>query len=493
MPIRALILTLALFLAAPASALADGGNILGTVYLDGQPGGGICVDVFDNASNDVASQLTNGSGDYNIYVAQPGSYSVRFSDCGAGFVVTQWYANPVEVVSDAITPQVNGYLSSAGRITGHVIDTLNAVVTGACVEAEDQNGSPLGQTTTDGNGNYVLGGLPAGETHIRFESCAAGNFVPEYYDDAQSPLTSQPIAVEASHTTTGIDAVLTPGGRIAGHVQNADGAPLQGMCISVRTSTSDVGTATTDENGNYQVLGVPPSGNFDLAAIDCAGGTYLVQYRKGVPAAGTGTRTVDFTLPRPAFITGHVTGDAHGLASICVTGKDADSGDTVTAESDRNGYYELNSIAPGTYDLSFEDCHATGDWVAAGTTGVAVGDGETLNDVDKVLTHPDPAPPAAGPPVAAAGGSTAPHGDDASSPGGDPHPTVALPRTGCKVPKLVGLSLSKAKKRLAKANCRTGRIIRTTRTHRRGRVIRQSSKPGVRRAAGARIRLTVAA
>src|SRR5690242_4781924 len=101
MPIRPILIALALMLLAPASALADGGNITGTVYLDGYETPNVCVDVLDGGQTVVASQLSNGGGEYNIYVAVPGSYTVRFSDCGDGFTTTQ--TSDVEVVSDQIS------------------------------------------------------------------------------------------------------------------------------------------------------------------------------------------------------------------------------------------------------------------------------------------------------------------------------------------------------------------------------------------------------
>ena len=140
MRIRPLFLALALFLLIHGTAFADGGNILGTAYVEGQPTADICVDVLDG-DNAVASQKSNQGGDFNIYIANPGWYTVRFSDCGIGYTSVQ--TSSAEVVSDQDTPGVNGYLSSAGRVAGKLKDNLAAVLTGACVKAEDQNGNSV--------------------------------------------------------------------------------------------------------------------------------------------------------------------------------------------------------------------------------------------------------------------------------------------------------------------------------------------------------------
>jgi hypothetical protein len=530
MRFRPLFLTLALLLLVPANAFADGGNVMGTVYLDGFEAGGLCVDVFaDYTDAVVASQQTNSGGEYNIYVADPGNYMVRFSDCGQGYTTMQWYwqaprhedATIVQVVSDADTPQVNGYLSSAGRVTGNVKNTLDAVLTGACVRAEDQSGATLAEATADGNGDYALGGLPPGQVSIHFSGCTSGNYVPEYYDDAATADAAAPVVVEAGATANGIDAVLAPAGRISGHVQNADGDPLQGMCVKGFAGDLEA-DATTDSNGDYVIREVPPAGTYELSAYDCyeGDGTYLDDHRSG-QLGGVVNQVVNFTLPRPGHIVGHVRDDAGaGLAAICVTAIGTDIADRLLARTDRNGYYELNGLRPGTYDLSFntggdedseEVCAPNAGWAPAATKAVVLGDGETLWDVDKALAHPV-ADPGGGDPgtggsgggdPGAGGGGSGGGGSGGASGGGDPgtgsgsgagsgsgggaHPAAAR----CKVPRLVGLSLPKARRALARAGCHLGHV---TRRHgrRHGRVLRQKIRHGASKPLGFKVALTVA-
>jgi Tol biopolymer transport system component len=63
----------------------------------------------------------------------------------------------------------------------------------------------------------------------------------------------------------------------------------------------------------------------------------------------------------------------------------------------------------------------------------------------------------------------------------------------CVVPPVVGQRLAAARKRIARANCRVGRVRKAhVRSKRQvGRVIAQSPKPGTRRAAGTRVSLVV--
>jgi beta-lactam-binding protein with PASTA domain len=61
----------------------------------------------------------------------------------------------------------------------------------------------------------------------------------------------------------------------------------------------------------------------------------------------------------------------------------------------------------------------------------------------------------------------------------------------CIVPKLKGKKLGAAKKALAKAHCRAGKITKKFSTVKKGRVISQKPKPGKHLAAGAKVKLAV--
>jgi beta-lactam-binding protein with PASTA domain len=62
----------------------------------------------------------------------------------------------------------------------------------------------------------------------------------------------------------------------------------------------------------------------------------------------------------------------------------------------------------------------------------------------------------------------------------------------CKVPKVVGLRLKKARARIVRAHCRVGKVTKRFSTRRKkGRVLSQKPKPGRLLAAGARVNLVV--
>ena len=63
----------------------------------------------------------------------------------------------------------------------------------------------------------------------------------------------------------------------------------------------------------------------------------------------------------------------------------------------------------------------------------------------------------------------------------------------CTVPKLVGLTLAKARTKLTKAHCKLGTVTRRTtrRATRVGKVLTQSRKAGTKRPAGTKVNVTV--
>jgi hypothetical protein len=110
---------------------------------------------------------------------------------------------------------------------------------------------------------------------------------------------------------------------------------------------------------------------------------------------------------------------------------------------------------------------------------------------------PPPPPPADIPAPSTSGGSAStPTG---SSPSGTRETTASEPRAPaakaparCVVPKLIGLSLGRAKLRLVAAHCRLGKVTRKrTRRSSRGHVLAQKLKPRTSRPAGTRVALTL--
>jgi hypothetical protein len=82
----------------------------------------------------------------------------------------------------------------------------------------------------------------------------------------------------------------------------------------------------------------------------------------------------------------------------------------------------------------------------------------------------------------------------------DPHATTmrgtfgvdrAPPRPRCKVPKVVGKKLVRARRAIVRARCRVGRVRRARSLRARGMVLSQRPRAGVSRPRGTRVHLVV--
>jgi PASTA domain-containing protein len=71
-----------------------------------------------------------------------------------------------------------------------------------------------------------------------------------------------------------------------------------------------------------------------------------------------------------------------------------------------------------------------------------------------------------------------------------PSPPPTATRS-CRVPRVVGLRLIRARTRIRRANCSVGRVRRVRSRAARGRVVRQSPRAGVRLRRGARVTLVI--
>jgi beta-lactam-binding protein with PASTA domain len=85
-------------------------------------------------------------------------------------------------------------------------------------------------------------------------------------------------------------------------------------------------------------------------------------------------------------------------------------------------------------------------------------------------------------------------------PAGSPGPTVSLvistggsPGVRCRVPNVIGEKVRRAKRKLVRAHCEVGRVIRRPSSRRRGRVIAERPRPGRTKRVGSKVRLTVSA
>jgi hypothetical protein len=176
----------------------------------------------------------------------------------------------ITVADGPVTDQdfvVNRLASVSGTVTGG-----GNGLGGIQVRLVPADGGDPITTVTDGNGNYVLNGVPPGDYTAEIDA-------PEGYSGA----TTRPVTV-ASSDVNGVDFDLTRPGTIAGQVTDAStGDPVAGATVTVDGPDGPV-TATTDDAGTYIVEDLPP-------------GDYIITVTApdGMRVVGEVSRTVTIT------------------------------------------------------------------------------------------------------------------------------------------------------------------------------------------------------
>lgn len=184
---------------------------------------------------------------------------------------------------------------------------------------------------------------------------------------------------------------------------NEDGTP-------VLDANGQPMTATTDENGAYQFVGLAPA-SYRVVIVDPDKGdlagllpTQAYTGRGATQAAVTisdaSVQGVDFGLVAPATIGDRVWDDKNangsdegepGIGGATVILTDANGTEVARTTTDANGIYRFTGLIPGTYTVTIE----VPDGYTAATTSatVTVGEGEEYMDADFPLTLiPAPTP-----------------------------------------------------------------------------------------------------
>lgn len=218
-------------------------------------------------------------------------------------------------------------------------------VQGASVSASGPEG--YGYATTNSLGEYTI-----------TEELGTGNYTvtasAEYYVDAK--ITD--VSVTSGLETTNVDLLLNASGAILGRVTDAvSSQPLQNVYVRAYNATggtTDGPSASTDSNGNYQIVTNLPTGTYNVTASYVSG--HLDKTVNGISVtAGVETTDVNFALEKSGIISGTVT-DAVStlpLQNILISASAAGGEFNGIATTNSSGKYRIDTnLGTGNYNVT---------------------------------------------------------------------------------------------------------------------------------------------
>jgi 5-hydroxyisourate hydrolase-like protein (transthyretin family) len=356
--------------------------------------------------------LTNHAGEYAIGDLASAEYDVEFSS-PSGVYLTRNYngetsspeATPVSVSAGSITSGIDAAMVAGGKINGKV----TAASTKAPLEkieicAEGAGGGLFGAcASSNAAGEYTIVGLATGKYAVEFFSQSV-SYLTQYYKDKSTLAQASSVSVTEEATTSGIDAAMVLGGKIAGTVTGASTkAALAGVEVCAHPIGGEGASCeSTSSAGEYLIAGLA-TGEYTVEfAPD---GPYVTQYYDGkatspeaTPVSVTAESTtpgIDAAMVADGGIAGKVT-DASSKAplegiEVCAQELAGELG-RACVSTNASGEYAIANLPTGEYEITFYSPSNTyltqyyDDEVSSSkATLVSVGAGSTASGIDAAM------------------------------------------------------------------------------------------------------------
>jgi len=284
------------------------GHVTGYVTDDwGYPVEGAIVELYGapfdwHATRPLA--VTDEEGYYDIGWL-PGDFTVRFNVTDFGGDGCDWtpdvnylgqqynWGEVVSVNSGETLTDIDAELIPGGEITGRITDGQGNAFpfapelgNRASAHAYSSDMVRAAYAVVDGNGDYRIDRIRAGNFAIRMRNPGNIPLVNEWYDDKAHFASADPVGVEPGLMTPGIDAALEDGpwGSIQGRVTDAYANPVANLQVAILDPGGlSLWAVRTDSNGYYNHSRVPAGSwkvYFNASSLN-PGANYAAQYYPG--------------------------------------------------------------------------------------------------------------------------------------------------------------------------------------------------------------------
>ncbi len=364
------------------------GNIGDTVFNDvngngvqdlGEVGvGGVTVTLTgtDANGNPVAlTTTTNSSGNYQFTNVPPGSYSVTITP-PLGQIVTNSNPQTVSLLPGQTVNDIDfGLTVTTGIIGDRVFNDFNGDgvqtgsepgIAGVTVNLLDASNNVIATTTTDANGFYQFTSLAPGSYTVNIVN-------PPGFTINTTP-AAQPVTLATGQSIDTVDFGLRQAPATIGNLvfQDSNGNGVQdsgepgipNVTVILRDPIGNViATTTTDTNGNYQFVNIPPGINYTVTLVPPTGFAPTTPSLVTVNPPIGGAGVANFGLqPALGAIGDTVFNDINGngvqdpgevgFGGVVVTLRNAAGTVIATAVTDTNGSYRFNNLPAGTYTVT---------------------------------------------------------------------------------------------------------------------------------------------